>query len=63
MIPVPLERAAASLVAMKRTIQANANRVSPPSYAPRLNVPANQCAITTPIAVRIPARNRYMRIP
>ena len=40
-----VESAEGSPVAMKRPIQAKTNKVSPPSHAPRLNVPENQCAI------------------
>ena len=58
-----MEGAAASPLAMERPIQTKANRVSPPSHAPRLKVCENQFAITTPIVIRIPARSRNMRIP
>lgn len=52
-----------SRVAMERPIQAKTKRASPASQAPRLNVAENQCATITPMAIRIPARNRNMRIP
>lgn len=58
-----VEATEASAVAMDRPIQAKTNSVSPPTHAPRLNVAEYQCATTTPAAIRIPARNRNMRIP
>src|SRR5690242_19468860 len=50
----------ASPVTMERPIHAKANRASPVTHAPRLNVSAKYSAITTPIAIRSPARNRNM---